>query len=116
MNQNTCKTCKWWRWFPKEHWLPLISDPVQFKCMNEHVASDDPAGIVDGEDYDGVWTGPDFGCVHYEETQEQLPQDHPGYAAQQENIALHKQFYILNGQITGPKLTQHDPVPRSWPD
>lgn len=51
------------------------------------MAGDDPAGMVDGEEYSGVFTGPDFGCIHYEETREQLPQEHPGYSTQQTNLA-----------------------------
>ena len=61
---------------------------LQFHCASEHVSDRDAAGMVDGEGYSGVFTGPDFGCIHYEETQEQLPQDHPGYAMQQIKLAV----------------------------
>ena len=81
---NTCKTCKWWGW---RKYDPIcdLSDTVQFPCKSSHMAGDDPAGMVDAEDYGGVLTGPDFGCIHYEEINKQLPKEHPGYATARYN-------------------------------
>ncbi len=83
---NRCKTCKWWKWY-KDELDQFHPPPVQFECKGPHTAYRDSEGMIDGEDYVGVWTGPDFGCIHHEETQEQLPQDHPGYATQQLRLA-----------------------------
>ncbi len=107
---NRCKTCKWWKCdtskmeltynpndAPDSRWqdrTPTRAIPIQHECGNEHVSSRDPSGMVDSEDYGGVFTGPDFGCIHYEETQEQLPQEHPGYVAQQELISRRNRIHL----------------------
>jgi hypothetical protein len=62
-----CKTCKNWKRFSTE-------DEDGGECKSEKLT--EPAGHDDETDmlvysYDegGVfWTGPDFGCVHHEET------------------------------------------------
>lgn len=59
---GTCKDCKWWE--KDEHWgdnvgicqSPKIADPAidaqAFQCTDK---------------YEDILTGPDFGCVHWEE-------------------------------------------------
>ena len=58
---NTCKTCKHWGGPP-----PM--EDKQAKCLNPKVGAhgegEDEAS--DAEGYGGIFTGPDFGCVHHE--------------------------------------------------
>lgn len=58
---NTCKTCKWWE---KAKWRQ------DCKCTNQKLGTLDDDGI-DVEGCEGGWdymtTGPDFGCIHWEE-------------------------------------------------
>jgi hypothetical protein len=63
---NTCKTCK--------HWSgPNPMDQYNLhgsaRCNHPKVGprgDDEPDGATDGEAYDGIFTSPDFGCIHYE--------------------------------------------------
>lgn len=59
---GACKDCKWWE--KDEHW----GDNVGI-CQSQKIA--DPA--IDAQafqctdKYEDILTGPDFGCVHWEE-------------------------------------------------
>lgn len=88
---NRCKTCKWWQW--------RRSEQVQFPCGN--LGSDMLHGMIDAEQDTGVLTGPEFGCVNYEETQEQLPQEHPGYGTQQKIMSRRYPKEVKSDSILG---------------
>jgi hypothetical protein len=53
-----CKTCKWWR--TKKYWLRGTC--CQSIKVNDTVGSDI------------TWCGPEFGCVHHEEKEEETQQ------------------------------------------
>lgn len=61
-----CKDCKWW----KVEWIPRaaaeMGDCVSpfVRTHNEDWASNAVCGANNG--YDGITTGPDFGCVNFE--------------------------------------------------
>jgi hypothetical protein len=77
MSDGRCKTCK--------HWGNTISgsDSATFKvqCVSPHFATGETAdragavavackeGVVFGQQVGarGIWTGPDFGCIHWEQ-------------------------------------------------
>ncbi len=72
---NTCKTCKWWG--------EKIPHALESDRRNLHYRPCEwcgEGGRIHSEEQ--VCVDPDFGCIHYEETQEQLPEDHPGYKEQ----------------------------------
>jgi hypothetical protein len=58
---ETCKTCKWWGAKPE-------IGPDLRHCDHPKVANKDdqtPSSATDCEGYGGIFTGPDFGCVHH---------------------------------------------------
>lgn len=65
MIEGRCRTCKWWSG-------PVVEDEFNHgpaRCT--HVKLSYPGGaIADGAvdvgGYDGIETGPEFGCIHHE--------------------------------------------------
>ncbi len=53
-----CKDCFWWG---KESPLGILRHCECSKVGDEGHVSD---GAMDGEAYQGIFTGPNFGCVH----------------------------------------------------
>lgn len=65
-----CKDCKWWAG-------PVATDSYEAgghaKCNHEKVsagAGQFTDGCSDSEGYGGVYAGPDFGCIHFEQRSE----------------------------------------------
>jgi hypothetical protein len=57
-----CKDCKWWG---SKAWI----GPGRNHCDHPKVANgngEDADGAMDSEEYGGIDTGPEFGCVHWE--------------------------------------------------
>ncbi len=70
---NTCKTCKWWS-KKNPHW-GMMQGNVNLHlrvCLWERCddtwRTQDAVCTLDSE---GIYTGPNFGCIHYEETQKE---------------------------------------------
>ena len=76
--QLTCKTCRWWG----------DSKPYPFgRCHHKHLEVADHTAFVpipshsgllvraDGHDH-GIYTGPDFGCIHHERRMKADDPDH----------------------------------------
>jgi hypothetical protein len=59
-----CKTCKWW--LPGDSGPPLKCGHPKLSSGNSITPED---GAQDGEGYSGIYTGPDFGCIHHETEQ-----------------------------------------------
>jgi hypothetical protein len=60
---GTCKDCKFWREPPtwqQPRW-------TQGSCQNLGEGADE---MTDAEGWGGVDTGPDFGCIHFEQKQD----------------------------------------------
>lgn len=60
---KTCETCRWWG---ETRYLPNGSA----KCLNPRVGAggdDFSDGAHDCEQWGGIYTGPDFSCVHWTE-------------------------------------------------
>ena len=58
---NTCKDCR--------HWESHGVEDMQRKCNHPKVGgrqAEDMDGADEREGYYGIYTGPDFGCVHWE--------------------------------------------------
>lgn len=85
---NTCKTCKWWKWdnITRHYVRGAWTASTHFRCAGPCISDDDLSGMIDAQRDTGIITGPDFGCIHYQETQEQLPEDHPGRAEQKAEL------------------------------
>jgi hypothetical protein len=73
MTEQRCKTCKWWG-------VNYVAPPPEFPdtdlyrhCDHEKLSyppSDGNDGAYDVECYGGIDTGPEFGCIHWEEKQD----------------------------------------------
>jgi len=68
-----CKTCKW-RGVEDRNNAGAPYRPGYLNCRNPKLNGDttteftwDSDGAIDGEEWNGFWTGPDFGCIHHEE-------------------------------------------------
>lgn len=62
-----CQTCMFW-----DGPRPDLDDPGEHsKCLHPKVGAEDTAevrdGAQDGESYGGIFTGPEFGCIHHQE-------------------------------------------------
>ena len=68
-----CKTCKW-RARPVGA-IEVMDKSVHRKCKHPQLSSDIDsdaaygASDADRPQYEGIHTGPDFGCVHHEENE-----------------------------------------------
>lgn len=69
---NTCDTCKYWRIAEA---VAILSNSTHALCGHPKLAStnattgggsDYEDGAEDGEAYSGIYTGPKFGCIHWE--------------------------------------------------
>jgi hypothetical protein len=58
---NTCKTCKHWE--KQDHLEEIVRVCLLSKSDWK---MDDPKQFLDAEQYGGVLTGPDFGCILHE--------------------------------------------------
>lgn len=65
MEDKTCKTCKWWSGNAALDKAAFCGSP-KLSPDQLHVASD---GAIDSEEYGGICTGPNFGCIHHESEQ-----------------------------------------------
>jgi hypothetical protein len=82
-----CKTCRWWGvWYGREHLetvagpdgvevprvhkpcaCPKVVDASDIGELNEQALPPDAAAYADTEGYKAhLFTGPEFGCVHWE--------------------------------------------------
>lgn len=55
-----CEACKFWLTGFADH--GKCAHPRLFDANAEHLD-----GAIDGEAYSGIYTGPEFGCVHHED-------------------------------------------------
>ena len=67
---NTCKECRWWKEEPKEPRGLCISD--KFVSVNYSADSYPPDTLVYSDGFD---TGPNFGCIHWEELSDRKDSD-----------------------------------------
>ncbi len=61
---NTCDTCKHWEKVPQ-----LQGERLSGKCSHPKVSANGlqfEDGAEDCEGYGGIYTGPKFGCIHWE--------------------------------------------------
>jgi hypothetical protein len=67
---SSCSACRWW--VEDDH---TLAPPPQRECRNEKFlhesgwpSAGDAAKSLTYQYYEGgqIWTGPDFGCVHFE--------------------------------------------------
>lgn len=61
-DEKRCKTCKWWD-------TPADSRACQWCAMLGAISNAYPMGLYSASsdgDNDAIYTGPDFGCVHWE--------------------------------------------------
>lgn len=66
VDSGTCKECRWWDG-PAER--EQFNEGGHAKCNHEKVSAHSdkhPDGAQDSEGYGGIFTGPDFGCIHFE--------------------------------------------------
>jgi hypothetical protein len=66
MDSNTCKTCKWWGEIQKRYGDGSEYAACECPKLDHRYGGNDPDGAVDAEEYGGIFTGPDFGCIHHE--------------------------------------------------
>lgn len=62
---NTCDTCKHWKQFEICRYNPHGHGA----CLHPKVSENGRKfvdGACDGEEYQGISTGPKFGCIHHE--------------------------------------------------
>jgi hypothetical protein len=64
-----CRNCKWWDKLDSTNTPGMDNQYGARSCTNERVGPKGVAftdGAQDGEAYAGIFTGPDFGCIHWE--------------------------------------------------
>ena len=67
-NLNTCKDCKWWDGLPTDSYNDCSHDKIYHYCPDYMERLPDALMVYYLEDKGGsIQTGPDFGCVHWEE-------------------------------------------------
>lgn len=64
---NTCDTCKWW----DQRAESFSVKPIQGICTNPKVTGENSPkrtdeNILQHGGWAELWTGPKFGCIHYE--------------------------------------------------
>lgn len=71
MNDNTCKTCRFWNAHDKschKRFADIPNNVREFKSNTIRVQT----YPQQGEYVSALFTGPDFGCVHYEKKKTEL--------------------------------------------
>lgn len=66
MNCPICKTCKWWGEVQTNHDTQTQYAKCLCPKLDHRLGGNGSDGAVDAEEYGGIYTGPDFGCVHHE--------------------------------------------------
>ena len=67
---GSCKDCKWWE-SDRHEWMGCRP------CMAESGAEDARFFVGGGDNNDGLYTAPDFGCVHFEPANPAQPNENP---------------------------------------
>lgn len=64
LDMERCKTCRWWDGPKTEPWAGHVAecDHPRFSAGRYTY----PDGCCDSGGYGGVYTGPEFGCIHHE--------------------------------------------------
>lgn len=69
LDYRRCRTCVWWGCEGGEdssEYYPFGSGVCYHEKLQSGSLRHYPDAVTDGEEYSGIYTGPDFGCIHWE--------------------------------------------------